>query len=73
MEAYKNAIVALYEDQKRRGENNNPYPMDASVSMLLDNVHKQEFQRSRENFEDRGVGTIKDGYSTSEELAMITR
>jgi hypothetical protein len=51
--------------------NSNDPPRDDHVKRFLENMKRNTAQRNRENYTDRGVATILDGYSTLEQLAQI--
>ena len=48
------------------GNNTAPRPRGALVKALLRNVSQKQYQQSRAEFADRGVGTMKDGYVASQ-------
>ena len=69
---YGAACIDLYKQQVARGMNSNPNPNDHPALAALFNVIRgttNEVRRS--NYVDRGAGTLQDGYTTFEELAMI--
>lgn len=60
----------LYERQVSLKINSNPHPRQTFAG-LLQRIRKQEEETKLANFEDRGVGTIMDGYTTTDEIANI--
>ena len=56
---YGSACIDLYKQQKSLNMNANPHPRDCSaLNVLLNSVKFVENIKHRENFEDRGIGTI---------------
>ncbi|KDO19099.1 hypothetical protein SPRG_15578 [Saprolegnia parasitica CBS 223.65] len=70
---YVNAIVDLYQEQVRQRANTNPHPRNNLVKTLLKQVSLAEDERKRANYEDRGAGTLIDGYTTQEQLSQIAK
>jgi len=71
VDAYTSAIVDLYTLQCRLGINSNPHPRDENVQALLRNTHYERERVRRANYDDRGVGTMLDGYSNLEQICSI--
>jgi len=72
LEQYIAAITHLWKKQVRQKINNNDHPRDTVVG-LIKNAKLQEFRVSRENFEDRGEGTLADGYSSLDQVAKVVQ
>ena len=69
---YGTACIDLYKQQKSLNMNANPHPQDCpALNVLFNSVKSDENNKRQENFEDRGIGTIQDGYSSVEELSRI--
>ena len=69
---YGTACIDLYEQQKSLNMNSNLHPQDCSaLNVLFNSVKSDKNSKRWENFEDRGIGTIQDGYSSVEELSRI--
>ena len=69
---YGTACIDLYKQQKSWNMNANPHPRDCpALNVLFNSVKLDESKKRQENFEDRGIGTIQDGYSSVEELTRI--
>ena len=69
---YGTACIDLYKQQKSLNMNANPHPRDCpALNVLFNSVRLDESKRRQENFEDREIGTIQDGYSSVEELTKI--
>lgn len=51
--------------------NTHPHPRDPDVKAFLDNKKRETTRIRIENFDDRGVGTLLDGYSTWSDLGKI--
>lgn len=63
----------MYSTQKALNSNSNPHPRDfPSLKQLIGLARGNENQRRRQNYEDRGAGTIQDGYTSKEEMGLIT-
>lgn len=66
--AYVKAAMDLYNSQHSLGINNNPKARGPLVTAYLETLEKKESKRKRNEFEDRGRNTLKDGYSKKELL-----
>lgn len=66
IQAWIKAIVDLWTVQVSNKINNNPHPRGTSVKAKLDAVKRSAHQRKKETFQDRGKGSIQDGYSPEE-------
>ena len=51
--------------------NSHPDPRDANVKLLLKNAEYDTQQLRKANFVDRGIGTLLDGYTTTEQMAQL--
>ena len=60
---YVSAIMNLYQDQHSRGINTAPTPHKCAIKAMQIAIHRGEFDRLRREYEDRGVGTMLDGYT----------
>jgi hypothetical protein len=69
---YAAAIIDLYHQQKRAGANSNDDPRPY-VKDLLKNIQTQEFATSRANMDDRGEGTLADGYTSNDQVANVMK
>ena len=54
------AIVDLYQQQVKQKVNSHPHPRNACIQ-LLDNMKLNDERTRREEFQDRGLGTLIDG------------
>jgi hypothetical protein len=68
-----NAIVALYQEQVSCGMNSNSHPRSNAVKLLLRNEESKKLAKSRANFEDRGKGSLLDGYANSNDFSRISK
>lgn len=70
VEQYIAAITDLYKTQviKKINCNKNPRKVIASV---LKSAKEREFQTKRSNCEDRGEGTLADGYTSLDQVANV--
>ena len=71
MRLYVTAMVDFWDQQQRLNINSNPNPRDTSVKELMKVVEYEEDQRKRTNYDDRGVGTLLDGYTTMDQMLAI--
>jgi hypothetical protein len=62
---YSSAIINLYAQQKTRGENPAPHPNGLAKKALMRHILRETASRSRQEWADRILNTIKDGYSPS--------
>ena len=51
--------------------NSHPHPRDANVKSLTETLHRERDAHRRENFIDRGIGTLQDRYTTMDELSTL--
>jgi hypothetical protein len=71
-EAYVSAMTDLWKQQRHAGINpQTERPRNHYIISFLDNKARQSAEISMRNYDDRGTGTLLDGYSTSQELAKI--
>lgn len=68
---YGAALVYLWERQRQMKINSNSHPRE-TFAPLLERVKREEEEVKKANFEDRGVGTVMDGYTTTDQIADIT-
>ena len=59
---YSSAIINLYAQQKTRGENPAPHPNGLAKKALIRHILREAACRSRKEWADRILNTIKDGY-----------
>jgi hypothetical protein len=74
IQTFKNAVSAvvdLWTKQRNLRINDHKSPRGPLVKKYLEHIKKREFQKSRDEFKDRGVGTLADGYSTHEEFSRL--
>lgn len=72
LEQYIAAITDLYKMQVQKKINCNEHPR-ATVVSLIKNAKQQEFQVRRQNCEDRGEGTLADGYTSLDQVAKVVQ
>ena len=63
---YKTGIMSLYYYQSARGTNHHPTPNGAALQSLMKAQRVTQHQKSKDQHEDRGKGTIADGYNLKE-------
>ena len=68
--SYVASIIDLYQQQVRSYANSYPHPRSA-VKELIDLVHKREEDHRRENYDDRALGTLIDGYTNTDQIADV--
>jgi hypothetical protein len=69
---YVSAIMELWKHQVAEKKHSAPSPHNVAVKALQTSVARGQHQRRREEFEDRGLCTIKDGY-TAKQLPDMTK
>ena len=67
---YIKAVIDLYHDQVAAGVNSHPHPRGQKVNTWRKGKAKHNRDTLRENFTDRGVGTLQDGYNYNEMVAV---
>ncbi|KAG2213421.1 hypothetical protein INT47_009095 [Mucor saturninus] len=72
LEQYIAAITDLYKTQVQKKINCNEHPR-ATVLGLIKSSKMKEFEVSRENCEDRGEGTLADGYTSLDQVSKIVQ
>ena len=64
LKAYGAACIDLYRQQQYLHSNSNPHPRNnPAVKQLFETARASTHAHKRQNFEDRGAGTIQDGYT----------
>ena len=71
MKGYVAAIQDLHREQKSLGMNSNLAPRDARVSQLIQTLSKEKYLRDRMEFNDRGIGTMQDGYNSLVDVSKM--
>ena len=64
------ALTDLWAHQTKIGANNSPHPRQC-LKDLIDVVEKEENERARDNFDDRGENTLADGYTSDAQIAAV--
>ena len=59
---YKTALIDLYHSQTARGLHHHPHPNGSALHALMNDLSRKQDSKKKETFEDRGRGTIADGY-----------
>ncbi|POM71737.1 Hypothetical protein PHPALM_11653 [Phytophthora palmivora] len=72
VEMYVNAISDLYSDQQSRGSNAHPHPRNSLIKALLGSLKREKHEKNKREYADRGVGSLLDGYCTTNELVSIS-
>ena len=68
---YVNAVVHLWNQQKAEGSNNLANPRGTMVKQLLKNEDKKTHKRKKANYEDRGKGTVREGYTDKDKHRLM--
>lgn len=63
---YKTGLMNLYYYQAARASNHHPNPNGASLKSLMKAQRITQHRKSKDHHEDRGKGTIADGYNLDE-------
>ena len=69
---YVSAIMELWTHQVSQKLHSSPSPHNVAVKALKTSIARGQHQRRRDEFEDRGISTIKDGY-TAKQIPDMTR
>jgi hypothetical protein len=69
---YVSAIMELWKHQVSAKLHSSPSPHNIAVKALKTSIARGQHQRRRAEFEDRGLSTIKDGY-TAKQIPDMTR
>lgn len=64
------AVISLYDTQKAMGDNSHPHPRGPGVRGILRKQLQDNHRQRRENYEDRGKGTMLDGYNVDDFKAI---
>lgn len=72
LEQYIAAITDLYKTQVQKKINCNEHPR-ATVVGLIKSSKLKEFEVSRDNCEDRGEGTLADGYTSLDQVSKVVQ
>lgn len=59
---YVSAITSLWNDQHALGMNSHPSPRTRSISEYIKHLQRSQTERDREQFVDKGLDTLLDGY-----------
>ena len=70
---YVSAVNELWMLQHSKGVHSAPRPQGVAMAALKSSIVRQQHARSRRELTDRGVGTIKDGYTASQNPRPDTR
>lgn len=71
VEAYVSALISLWKKQHALGTNPLQPERDAALKAMLNTRRRQEHERKRNEYVDRGIGTLLDGYSDDEFVRCI--
>jgi hypothetical protein len=69
---YVSAIMELWTHPVSQKLHSSPSPHNVAVKALKTSIARGQHQRRRAEFEDRGISTIKDGY-TAKQIPDMTR
>ncbi|GMG16633.1 unnamed protein product [Phytophthora fragariaefolia] len=73
VEMYVNALLDLYNDQQSRGANSHPHPRNRLIKALLSSLRREKHKKDKREYADRGVGSLLDGYCTTDDVVSISR
>ncbi|KAE8964038.1 hypothetical protein PR001_g29185 [Phytophthora rubi] len=73
VEMYVNAVSDMYSDQQSRGANSHPHPRNSLIKALLTSLKREKHTKNKREYVDRGVGSLLDGYCTTDDLIAISR
>ena len=69
--SYVASIVDLYNYQVLNRANNFPSPRGPLLSLLIEQLKRDDAARRARTYDDRQVGTLNDGYCDTKEVSMI--
>ena len=69
---YVSAIMELYKHQISQKLHSSPSPHNVAIKAMKTSIARGQHERRRAEFEDRGIATIKDGY-TAKQIPDMTR
>jgi hypothetical protein len=73
---YVNAISDMYSDQHSRGVNSHAHPrnrLSKALKALLTSLKREKHTKNKKEYADSGVGSLLDGYCTTDDLVAISR
>ncbi|DBA00966.1 TPA: LOW QUALITY PROTEIN: hypothetical protein N0F65_006227 [Lagenidium giganteum] len=73
VELYVAAVTDLYKQQRDRAMNSNSHPRNSTIASLLTTLKREKHALDRNQFVDRGIGTLMDGYTSSRKLVAISK
>ncbi|EGZ23184.1 hypothetical protein PHYSODRAFT_483144, partial [Phytophthora sojae] len=53
--------------------NTHPHPRNNLIKALLSSLKREKHEKNKREFVDRGVGSLLDGYCTTDDLVAISR
>ena len=62
---YKTALINFWQQQTSRNLHNHPHPNGSALRALMEDLSRRQTSKKKELFEDRGRGTIADGYDVN--------
>ena len=62
----------MYNQQRALHMNQHPHPRTDTVKKLIKNAQSERTVTRRKNYEDRGVGSLLDGYHSQDEFIALT-
>ncbi|OWZ17641.1 hypothetical protein PHMEG_0008395 [Phytophthora megakarya] len=68
---YVDAVVDLYNQQVAFRVNSNDHPRFPQVKQLIKNAQAQATATKKQNYQDRGVGSLLDGYHSEAQFRQI--
>lgn len=71
IKGYVSALISLWEYQSSAGQNLHPHPRGPKLKALLKNRDRQETERKKKQFTDRGMGTLLDGYNETDMVNIV--
>lgn len=68
--AYISAVMNIYNEQKAKELNHYPHPRGELVKSICRALKESRMQEKRDNFVDRGIRSLGDGYKLDELVYM---
>ncbi|POM62969.1 hypothetical protein PHPALM_27815 [Phytophthora palmivora] len=69
----KVGVSTVEINQQSRGANAHPHPRNSLVKALLSSLKRDKHVKNKREYADRGVGSLLDGYCTTNQLVSISR
>ncbi|KAI9915619.1 hypothetical protein PsorP6_008204 [Peronosclerospora sorghi] len=69
-QTYISTLVQMWNDQISLKMHSNPHPNEIALKSFIKSLKCKETTRRREEFEDRGMNTLPDGYTVKDMMTL---